>query len=166
MGERRQITRRLAGLDTAHRLMNHAGKCRNYHGHRYIVEVTCSIGELDDCGRVVDFAVLKERVGGWCDAYLDHGMVLQRGDPLIEAFLAQAGPAGLVELPHCFDGRSVYALASPKLLVVQFPPSAEHLAAFLYAQAQIELAGTGVRTDRVRLYETPDCWADYPAEGA
>ena len=59
-----RITRRLE-IDSGHRLMKHEGKCRNYHGHRYVFEATVEGPGLDEVGRIVDFSVIKERLGGW-----------------------------------------------------------------------------------------------------
>ena len=42
-----------------HRLLNHEGKCANLHGHNYLVEFHITGNEVDDLGRVVDFADIK-----------------------------------------------------------------------------------------------------------
>lgn len=60
----------------AHQLPNHAGKCRNLHGHTYQVDVSVT-GEIRTCdgstdeGMVIDFDRLKE---AWVpiDEALDH----------------------------------------------------------------------------------------------
>jgi len=44
-------------------------KCRNLHGHNYIVEVFCKAEELTEYGMVVDFAKVKAEIHG----VLDHG---------------------------------------------------------------------------------------------
>jgi len=50
-------------FDAAHFLPNYEGKCRNLHGHHWVVEVACS-GEVNvDVGMVVDFKDLK----GFCE---------------------------------------------------------------------------------------------------
>ncbi len=58
-----------------HRVHRHEGKCANLHGHNYVLFVTAQ-GSLDSVGRVIDFSVLKERIGGWIDQNWDHGFVL------------------------------------------------------------------------------------------
>lgn len=80
----RTITRRLE-IDAGHRLMNHESKCRNVHGHRYVFEVTVGAENLDGSGRVIDFGVVKQELGGWLDEHWDHGFIYQRGDPVGEA---------------------------------------------------------------------------------
>ena len=72
-------TRRLE-WDAMHRIPRHESKCAAFHGHRYAAELTC-LAPLDDRGRVIDFGVVKERVGGWIDENWDHTAILQRDDP-------------------------------------------------------------------------------------
>lgn len=131
------ITRRLE-IDAGHRLLAHESKCRNAHGHRYAFEVTVSGAALDDCGRLIDFGAVKQLVAGWLDAEWDHGFLAQAGDPLIEPMRA----LGL------------------KLVVLDVPPSIEHLTAIVLARSAPLLAPDGLRVVRVRGYETPNCWAD------
>lgn len=131
------ITRRLE-IDYGHRLMRHEGKCQNYHGHRGIFEITCEASELDDVGRVIDFGVVKQLVGGWLDEVLDHGMILEKGDPLIE---------------HLRNFET-------KVLVIDHPPSIENLTKIVFERAQELLKREGMRVVKVRGYETPNCWAD------
>jgi 6-pyruvoyltetrahydropterin/6-carboxytetrahydropterin synthase len=135
-----RITRKLNGVDMGHRLMKHEGKCRNYHGHRYTFEVTIDAKELDKVGRVVDFGVVKDLVGGWLDREWDHGMVLQEGDPLIEVLQAE----------------------SVKLFTIPVPPTIEHLVKYVFDVAVQLLDDYPVRVVSVRGYETPNCWSDYP----
>lgn len=150
-----QITRRLE-IDVGHRLLAHPGKCRNYHGHRLIVEVTCQAEGLDKVGRVVDFSVIKEKFGGWLDTYLDHGMVLQKGDPLAGWMLAK-------QIKPYYDAEYTFA-EDPKVLVVPFAPTSENLAKFLFEEAVTVMKDTGVVVTHLRLYETPNCWSDYPVQ--
>ena len=134
-----RITRKLDGVDAGHRLMKHEGKCKNYHGHRYSFEVTIESDELDEVGRVVDFSVVKSLVGGWLDREWDHGMLLQEGDPLIEAMQAE----------------------SVKLVVMPDPPTIEHLVRYVFDAAVSLLDDYPIRVVNVRGYETPNCWADH-----
>ena len=162
--ERYQITRRLDGLDTAHRLMGHAGKCRRLHGHRYEVDVVCSAPVLDAVGVVVDFSLVKSRVGGWCTDMLDHGVVLQVGDPLIAALVAADGcvaPGVFRDAPMEAD-KTLHTNDS-KLLVVEFPPSAENLARFLHEKARTLLSDVpDLTVEQVVVWETPNCAAAWP----
>ena len=134
-------TRRIE-FDAGHRLMRHESKCRNVHGHRYVLDLTCAADALDDVGRVIDFAAIKHIVGGWIDSHIDHGFIVQEGDNLMAGLLA--------------DGT--------KIKVVPFSPTAEHLVSYIALQAQVMLANVGISVTHARLYETPNCWADWSSK--
>lgn len=59
----------------AHHLPDHQGKCKNIHGHSYILEVEVS-GDIKkkgpSNGMVADFGVLKEVVNTYVIDSLDH----------------------------------------------------------------------------------------------
>ena len=135
-------TRRLE-WDAMHRIPLHESKCRAFHGHRYAAEIHCVADQLDDLGRVVDFGVIKQLVGGWIDDHWDHTAILMRGDP-------EAQP-----IAHANErlGRSVYWMDAH--------PTAENIVAELAEVAQQLLSETGVRVVRVRLWETPNGSAEW-----
>jgi 6-pyruvoyltetrahydropterin/6-carboxytetrahydropterin synthase len=69
-------TRRFT-FDAAHHLPRHAGKCKQIHGHTYILEVTVCATErayetFDDQGFFVDFGDLKSAVTCVIDKLCDH----------------------------------------------------------------------------------------------
>jgi 6-pyruvoyltetrahydropterin/6-carboxytetrahydropterin synthase len=98
-----------------HRIPRHESKCAAFHGHRYAAELECWAEALDDRGRVVDFGVIKERVGGWIDQHWDHTAIFMRGDP---------DPAiPIIVASNAAFGRPVYFL--------DVPPTAENIAAVL-----------------------------------
>jgi len=130
-------TRRLE-WDSMHRIPLHESKCRAFHGHRYAAEIHCVADQLDELGRVVDFGVIKQLVGGWIDDHWDHTAILMRGDP-------EAPP--IAEANERL-GRPVYWMDAH--------PTAENIVVELAAVAQELLSGTGVRVVRVRLWETPN----------
>ena len=132
------ITRRLE-FDAAHRVMKHESKCRNLHGHRYAVEITVTSEDLDPLGRVIDFSVLKSRIGEWVDEKLDHGSILNRKDK------------DLIEF--CEDN-------DWKVFVLWDNPTAENIASLIMEQSESLLSGTGIDVEKIRVYETPNCWAD------
>lgn len=135
-----EITRSF-DIDCGHRLIRHESKCRNPHGHRYTIEVTCYAFGLDDVGRVIDFGLIKEKVKGWLDEVFDHGFIFQDGDPLIDIFRA-----------HDF-----------KTVVLDCPPSIENLSEVWFNGAADILAPLGVVVSKLRAYETATCWAEYTA---
>lgn len=143
------IVRKL-DIEAGHRLQKHESKCHNAHGHHYIFDIKCAINhhvrraELDDVGRVVDFSVVKELVGGWLDENWDHGMIIEKGDPI----------ETLLRTHH------------QKLFLLDSPPSAENLARHLYGVANQLLRPQGVGVLKVRCWETPRCYADFKGETA
>ncbi len=137
-------TRRLE-WDAMHRIPRHESKCAAFHGHRYAAEITCHAEALDDRGRVIDFGVVKERVGTWIDTHWDHTAILMEGDP-------DPAVAGIAA-SNAAHGRPVYWMAAP--------PTAENVAAELAVHAQRLLADTGVRVIRIRVWETPNGSAEW-----
>ena len=130
-------TRRLE-FDAAHRVLRHESKCAHLHGHRYAVEITCH-APLDDVGRVIDFGLVKERVGGWIDAMWDHGTLVNVDDFELLSWLTQQGQ---------------------KRYIIHGEPTAENIASMILERTQQLLGGDGLTVVRVRVYETPNCWAD------
>ncbi len=127
-------------FDAGHRLLNHESRCRNLHGHRYSAVIEATAEELDEVGRVVDFSVIKTGVGAWIDEHWDHGVILEKDD---------------LEVIECCER------IDSKCYVVPFPPTAEHLALYLFERASGLLFDHGVRVVSVTLWETPNCHATY-----
>ncbi|MDZ4202611.1 MAG: 6-carboxytetrahydropterin synthase QueD [Gallionella sp.] len=141
------ITRRLE-FDAGHRIPNHNSQCKHLHGHRYAIEITLS-GDLittegqSEQGMVMDFSdvkrIAKEKL---VDAW-DHAFLVYRGDRAVCDFLA--------------------TLPQHKTVILDVVPTAEHLAqtAFdILNSAYRDMYGNNLRLESVRLYETPNNWAD------
>jgi 6-pyruvoyltetrahydropterin/6-carboxytetrahydropterin synthase len=143
-----QITRRLE-FDAGHRIPNHNSQCRHLHGHRYAIEITLSgkvitAEGVSEQGMVMDFSdvkrIAKERV---VDAW-DHAFLVYRGDTTVLDFLN--------------------TIPNHKTIILDVVPTAENLAkcAFeLLDSAYRDTFGNELKLARVRLYETPNNWADY-----
>jgi len=133
---------RILEFDAGHRVHNHETKCATLHGHRYKVEVTAQAVNLDSLGRVIDFSVLKDKIGGWIDKHWDHTTILFADDKVtIEA------------LSMCPRAKETW--------IAQWNPTAENMAYFLlHAVCPRELAGTGVQATKIRVWETPNCFAE------
>lgn len=59
-------------ISAAHNLfLNYESKCKNLHGHNYIITVYCKRDELDDSGMVIDFTKIKEVVNEFDHKYLN-----------------------------------------------------------------------------------------------
>ena len=145
------ITRRLE-FDAGHRLPNHKSQCRNIHGHRYALEITLSSdvireeGAADD-GMVMDFGDIKRIANEKLVDLWDHAFLVHRGDNVMIDFLA--------------------AISGHKTVILDVVPTAENLAQAAFAilkDAYHDRFGHVLELTRVRLYETPNCWADANAE--
>jgi len=131
---------RILEFDAGHRVHNHESKCAVPHGHRYRVEVTAQAAYLDPIGRVIDFSVLKEKVGGWIDENWDHNFILFEEDSSWVSALN--------------NGRKCPWVAP-------FNPTAENMAAYLLRTVcPGVLAGCGVTVTKVVVHETPNCYAE------
>ncbi len=142
-----QITRRLE-FDAGHRIPSHASQCRHLHGHRYAIEITLT-GEIitvegvSEQGMIMDYSevkrIAKERL---VDAW-DHAFLVYRGDNVMLQFLN--------------------SLPDHKTVVLDVPPTAENLAMIAFnilKDAYHSSYGNHLKLQRVRLYETPNNWAD------
>lgn len=125
--------------------MGHENRCAHIHGHNYVALVEAEADALDDIGRVIDFSVIKDVVGGWIDANWDHGMIVAADDgPLLR--LMRSGDGGPADAPQ-------------KLYVMPTNPTAENMAAHLLREANRLLVDDGVRVMRVTIWETENCYA-------
>lgn len=142
-----QITRKVE-FDAGHRIPNHESKCRNIHGHRYVLEVTIegpvnpNRGETDD-GMIVDFGNLKQIL---------HELIV---DPWDHSFLVAKSD---VEMLRALDAMP----ASHKTVVLDDVPTAENLATLIFRRVYgyMEEHDSPCSLVKVRLYETPNCYAD------
>lgn len=150
-----QSVTKIVEWDMGHRVPNHKSKCRNMHGHRYKAEVTI-IGDLCDVdgssseGMVVDFGDIKQIMMEDIHDPFDHGFMYYTGDPLLVAIVDQIKASGMTQ----------------KLIPVDFIPTAENLAKFIWCRLEDRLdhddcLELGLHVHKVRLYETPNSWADY-----
>jgi 6-pyruvoyltetrahydropterin/6-carboxytetrahydropterin synthase len=118
------------------------------HGHRYAIEVTLTgevadhPGKADD-GMVLDFGDIKRLINEHVVEPWDHAFLVAKEDEKLVAFLA--------------------SLPSHKTVIMEHVPTVENLAttAFAILQPVFNKAfGGRLELSKVRLYETPNCWAD------
>lgn len=152
--EQTTITRRFE-FDSGHRVLGHEGKCRHLHGHRYVAEVTVTSPKLDSLGMIVDFSVLKEQVGNWINQWWDHNVILHKDDPLFK-IQAMIDNSDMRDFPDVFS-REPYKMAEGN-------PTAENMARELFNVADMLLHKHNLTVVSVRLYETPNSFADYTRE--
>jgi len=141
------ITRRLE-FDAGHRIPSHHSKCRHLHGHRYAIEVTLSGSIITEAGAaeqgmVMDYSEVKRIANAALVDLWDHAFLVYRQDLDVLQFLQ--------------------SLDDHKTVVLDTPPTAENLAltAFRILDAAYrDTYGNHLRLEQVRLFETPNCWAD------
>ncbi len=132
-------TRRIE-FDAAHRVLEHESKCRNLHGHRYVIEASFTSNELDSIGRVIDFGIIKERLGTWVDSNWDHTTILFDKDKTL--------------------GKAISDVTSQRVFYLPCNPTAENMAAYLLEKICPELfADAPIKCVSILLYETPNCSA-------
>lgn len=110
-----------------------------------MAEITVEAAELDSIGRVIDFSKIKELVGGWIDKFWDHNLILNTADPL---FSLEDGVQGQVIGP-----KKPYLMTSN--------PTAENMVEDLSIVSRRLLQPYSIEVVKIRLYETPNCWAEW-----
>jgi 6-pyruvoyltetrahydropterin/6-carboxytetrahydropterin synthase len=140
----RMVASRRIQFCAGHRVMGHEGKCRRAHGHNYTALVYAERDEttspLDAIGRVVDFSVLKDKVGGWIEEHWDHKFLCYEADRVMISALD---------------------MIDDDFVVCPFNPTAEEMARFLLTVVCPKvLAGTGARAVGIELWETENCKAE------
>jgi len=132
---------RILEFDAAHRVMNHEGKCKNLHGHRYRVEFTFSADELDEIGRIIDFGKVKAILKKWIDANFDHETILYVQDQEVIKAIEKSTNRKPFELPY--------------------NPTSENIAKYLLEKVCPDLFKTSqAKCTKIRVWETPNCYAD------
>lgn len=171
MDNHNYTTMRHIEIDAAHRVPLHASKCKNVHGHRYKIEayVTGSLAkEGSEEGMTMDFGFIKEELSRKIAYPCDHGMILQFNDPILQLLI----PNSWEPLVDLFKDTHVVwqPLVLPngfRFYFIRNTPTAENLAAHWYGMLE---RGIKERTQgralltRIRVWETPNCWAEYPAD--
>lgn len=109
----------------------------------------------------LDFGFLKEEMMAEIDAPCDHATILWERDPLLPIlapdFLPSSDKHQLVFHEHG-DG------PAGRLYIVPFVPTAENLARHWFerlAPKVLQRSENRATLVRIRVYETPNCWADY-----
>lgn len=143
-----QITKQ-ARFEAGHRIPNHESKCRHVHGHSWYIQVTVEgpvTSDLDSPaqGMVTDFGDLKAIL---------HEMVVDQWD---HAFLVYDKDVPMIKaLRHLPEGHRTVELHEV--------PTCENLARLAFMAVDAEVARRSENRTRVacvRLYETPNSWAE------
>ncbi len=144
------VTRKFE-FDAGHRIPNHNSICKNLHGHRYILEVTLQ-GEVisagyeqaSDFGMIIDFGDIKSVINNCLINKWDHAFLVYEKDEIILHFLN--------------------SLPNHKTVVLSCVPTAENLVYTAFQEINQELSKLyrdKISIVHAKLYETPNCWAEY-----
>jgi len=142
-----QITTRLE-FDAGHRIPHHKSQCKNLHGHRYSIEITLSGDIIHDenaseDGMVMDFSDVKTIAKEAVVNVWDHAFLVYKNDLEVLNFLN--------------------TLENHKTVIFPTVPTAENMAheAFKILKSKYhDTYGNHLTLEKVRLYETPNNWAD------
>lgn len=147
------ITRKLE-FDAGHRIPDHKSQCRNLHGHRYTLEITLQ-GEVveqdgqSDNGMIMDFSDIKALAKEHLVDVWDHAFLVYEKDAAVKQFLD--------------------SLPDHKTVVLNRIPTAENLAKIAFdilKPVYRDRYGTGLTLSKIKLFETPNCWAEIDGASA
>lgn len=136
-------------FDAAHRLMHHAGKCFNIHGHIWKVRLKVE-GTMDDPGgMLVDFKDLKKDFYQFLD-YYDHSLILNKDDSILAHELACLN----------FDGRTL------DITYIDGEPSCENIAKRIFddLSKNLSLVDDTVKVVEIEVWESEGASAIYKGE--
>ena len=142
-----EITTRME-FDAGHRIPGHKSTCKNLHGHRYALEVTIKgevveLEQASEFGMVMDFKDAKELIKSTIVDRWDHAFIVYEKDHEVVDFLRTLKDHKTVSFPKV--------------------PTAENMALVAYEALKKvfhERYGKLIIPVKVRLYETPNNWAD------
>jgi 6-pyruvoyltetrahydropterin/6-carboxytetrahydropterin synthase len=119
------------------------------HGHRYVLEITLE-GDVvqkpgaSENGMLMDFSEIKAIAQAHIVDLWDHAFLVYEGDTAVRTFLE--------------------SLPGHKTVVLDRIPTVENLAAIAFERLAPRYRGeygNALRLTHVRLFETPNCWADF-----
>lgn len=166
-------TMRHIEIDAAHRVPDHLSKCRNLHGHRYKVEAHVAGAlavEGSQTGMTLDFSFIKEALIQKVHDPCDHGLILKYDDPMLKLLLADFVVSeflGEKDVRWCQEVEHPISKGL-KLYLMADTPTAENLACHWYHRMKDMIrdrSESRAWLGRIRVHETPNCWAEYPAGG-
>ena len=141
------ITRKIE-FDAGHRIPNHKSVCRNMHGHRYVMHITL-LGKVQEKkgssseGMIMDFSDVKRLAEMHLISHWDHAFLVYENDMQVREFLD--------------------TLPGHKTVVLDRIPTAENLAQIAFdtlKKVYEDYYDTALTLQSIRLYETPNSWAE------
>lgn len=142
------VIERKVTFHMGHRVPNHKSKCRNLHGHTYTVIIGVD-GDIikeegvSDEGMVIDFGDLKEILQDEIYDFLDHSFMVYNKDYLFEIFKKEV------------------FFNEMKLIIVDFVPTAENIARWLYNKLKDKINSKQRMLKYVTVWETQNSSATF-----
>ena len=126
-------------FDAAHVLTNHAGLCKNLHGHTYRVDVSVADGGEGGADMVIDFKDLKRISEEVVCARFDHSFIYSEASEGEREIARAAGRDGM------------------RTVALPFRSTAENMARLFYEELKPRIPTLW----SVRVWETADSSAEY-----
>jgi len=130
---KKYIIKKRFSIPVGHRLSKHSGRCLNYHGHNFYVEICASSHILNLNDMVIDFSDLKTIVMSVLDEW-DHCLLLNKNDSIAK------------------DSRyrDMY-----RIIAFDFDPTSEKLAEVLYytLSTRLKEIDKNIKLEHVEVFE-------------
>ncbi len=132
-------------FEGAHALPGYDGRCRNLHGHSYIMYITLKGEPLNGTsspkeGMVMDFKLLKSIINDNIIDKFDHALILRKDAPLMNEIAQEYG----------------------NVVVVDFQPTTENLICY-FADTISRNLPPQVELFSLKLYETAGSYVEWYA---
>jgi len=139
-----RVTKRFF-FESAHALYGYDGKCKNIHGHSYILEVTVMGDTIEDenhpkRGMVMDFGDLSKLVKETIVDHFDHALLLNEKQ---NQFVSE-------DFKQQFE----------RIILLPFQPTSEKLLEYFVSLLKPKLADN-ITLLSLRLYETATSYAEW-----
>ena len=137
-----QVTK-IFRFETAHAIYGYPGKCKNIHGHSYILHVTVATRKitndyLPSPGFIIDFKELKRLIQSSVIKEFDHQLILS-GD---------------------YIKNNITTSQLENLRIWEMEPTVENMLLFIKNIVQKELP-ENVLLSKLKMYETNDSYAEW-----
>ncbi|RPI73734.1 MAG: 6-carboxytetrahydropterin synthase [Ignavibacteriales bacterium] len=123
--------------EMGHRLPEHFDKCKNIHGHSYVMIVELE-GDIDESGMVMDYYDVKKIINPIVEK-LDHAFMVYKEDKEIILFLEKM---------------------KSKMVIVEFQSTVENICTYFLTEIKKISLPENISKVTVRIYETADDYAE------
>ena len=136
---------KIFNFETAHALWGYDGKCKNIHGHSYILTVTVSGDLIDDAenpknGMIIDFGDLKTIINKHVVDEYDHVLLVNGGTPHAKYAEVENGYA--------------------RIRLCDFQPSCENMLVDIVSRIKSNLPGD-IALKYAKLQETANSFSEW-----